>query len=100
MVSGDTAALPLFLVLVGLACTCGMDELSSIELTGPSGFGAIGLYLDIISAVFAVLEQGLRVLIMVGNFSLCLNDFFTDGYLALSSERSQEAPSVLEENAV
>ena len=75
MVSGDTAALPLFLVLVGLACICGMDELSSVELTGPSGFGAIGLYLDIISAVFAVLEQGLRVLIMVGNFSLCLNDF-------------------------
>jgi hypothetical protein len=81
MVSGDTAALPLFLVLVGLACICGqrvlkyggMDELSSIE---PSGFGAIGLYLDIISAVFAVLEQGLRVLIMVGNFSLCLNDFY------------------------
>ena len=42
-----------------------MDELSSIELAEPSGLGAIGLYLDIISAVFSVLEQGLRVLIMV-----------------------------------
>jgi hypothetical protein len=64
-----------------------MDELSSIELAEPSGLGAIGLYLDIISAVFAVLEQGLRVLIMVASFTLC----FTYGYRGFSSERSQEA---------
>lgn len=35
-------------------------------LTGASGFGAMGLYLDIISAVLAVVaaEKGLMVLIM------------------------------------